>query len=225
MSPRRFLPLLLFLAAGCLSPAQSTSSGPAITNSDVRDAVVRSEARTADRLDGTDAALKKIDSQNAIQTNQNAQVGLAVGKLGDEVSAVKLAVSSVVDLKLDAKMSAVATAQADLKASLSVNASATAKLEAKLDSLAAAQAGLSNSVSSMKQTLTAGHDVVQDQFTPEMVEALKNANRTTSWAAAIFCGLILLVAVFAILVMRGSRLRADARSKELLGHLTRSLLK
>ena len=234
--------LLTLLAGGCLSPVQEVAQAPFITNEDVRNAVTRADAYASGRFDKVTDTLKKIDDQNAIQTNLNSQLGLSVGKLGEEVSAVKLNVDSLAKVNLDARLTAVANTQAELRAQLNANMEATAnldtklsatvtavaKLDAKLDAMVTAQVGVGNEVRSLKQDLTAGHDVNQTQFTEEMLAALQSANHTATWASAIYAAVIVALVVCATvaisLILHRSRQRAEKRADEYKDRFMKSML-
>ena len=225
------------LVSGCaLTGDQNVPSGPIATNNDVYNAVSEYTGKMAGLIK------ERSDSTNAIQTNMNSLLGASIGKVADDMTGVKVTADGLVkasaELKsnvgdISNKLEVAIRANVDLQAKMELQAKVTAELQAKLNAVATAQAGIGNkvdsAVSDLKQNFSAGHDVVQDQFTPEMLKGLQSANHMTIWACAIGAGVISLIAVMAALVfgfiVRASRLRAEGRAKEMLGLYTCSLPK
>jgi hypothetical protein len=83
------------------------------------------------------------------------------------------------------------------------------KLETRLETMASAQAGLSNQLEQL--TVQAGRDAHTTQFTPDMVQALRDGQRTV--VVTVVSGATAFV-LFAIVLLEASRRRAERRYRE-----------
>lgn len=64
-------------------------------------------------------------------------------------------------------------------------------IETRLDSIAQGQAGLSNHIENVKTTLSAGHDVSYQNFSKEVLDAIRSSNYTLFAVVFAICGMFI----------------------------------
>jgi len=191
------LPLLL---TGCLNnePRQN-ATGPTIKNDPISPVLV-------DPGQVNDIKKEIQTSQNAIQTNMQAALGVSVGKISDDLIRASASVRDLIHAELNTQIGDIKTKmeasiasnnelRAMLKIQMDINTSlhaelrsqieANMKLSSKIEAIVAAQAGVGNKIEStkeeLKQSFSAGHDVNSStvQFNKDMLESLKSANQVS----------------------------------------------
>jgi hypothetical protein len=251
---------LLFLP-GCLDnrPSQD-NNGPLIEN---RNPPTKADVEKSLQGVKDDVAKHVENSQTAIQQNMQSLLGVSVGKITDDLvkatvdlkdlihaeittkigemnNHVSAALASNNDIRamLKAQVDLNAKIQADLSASITANAQLQAQLDMK--NMLSAQVGfndkLTNTISDFKQTLSAGHDVVNNtiSFTKDNVESLKNANavaiaqvREAAIVIILLCLIIAAAVSFCFYVAWGrAENRCVVKDKECQvaqAHLTRAM--
>jgi hypothetical protein len=105
-----FLALFLLTLSGCAVSEQSQKNGAPEVNwvekakTDVKnDLAGMVEEKFKSRDDKTKNVSDKVDSQNAIQANVNALLGASIGKLGEDVTGVKVGQADLVRIQTDLK--------------------------------------------------------------------------------------------------------------------------
>ena len=222
----RLLPIIpiILVLSGCLDLGKQhqNNTGPTLTRADVLTPEELDKHLLAQKHEVRDDIKRDIqDSSNAIQANVNSLIGGSIGKLGEKVTGLELGMRDLVhvsaDLKasfsssidstvqLSNKMNTNLSAVADLQAKVESQIKLNAELNAKLQAVGNAQVGLSNdfksSISEMKQDFKAGGDIVNSQFTKEMLEALKSANKTTVDTSLFYALILVGIVVAACLVL------------------------
>lgn len=221
-----FVALCLLALPGCLDNRPHQENGaPLIENA------TRHSLSKEDLADAKADIAKHVDStQTAIQQNMQSLLGVSMGqlaqdlvkatvslqdlihaeittKIGEMNNNLNAALASNNDIRLQLKAQAELNAklQADLSASIKANAELQAQLDLK--NMMSAQVGfndkITHTIDDFKQTLSAGHDVVNNtiSFTKENVESLKNANAvaiTQVREAAIVIILLCLIVAAAV---------------------------
>lgn len=254
--------LSLFFLSGCLDKKDHMdNNGPLIENRNSPPTKADVEKSLDDAKN--DIAKHVENSQTAIQQNMQSLIGASMGKFADDLvkatidlkdlihaeittkigeinNHVSAALASNNDIRamLKAQIDLNAKIQADLSASIQANAQLQAQLDMK--NMLSAQVGFNDKITStltdFKQTLSAGHDVVNNtiSFTKENVESLKNANavsisqvREAALVIILLCLIIAAAVSFCFYVAWGrAENRCVAKDKEfqvVQGHLTRAM--
>lgn len=220
--------LLITFLCGCVDhrPRQADSLNVTSTQPERLD-FKGVETATQDTLKAVkDFHAENTSSANAVQ-NSISGIGANLGKLAEKVQGfggdlahlsatmentlnVQTSARAELASSIEAKVSS--AVQSSVAASASLNASAIADLMAKVDVMAQAQAGLSNRIESMQQTVSSGRDSIVStvQFSQQMADTIAKSYDSMLQIVGVMCGVI-------CVMLEASRRRAESRFREFSG--------
>lgn len=219
--------LLAFVAfTGCLGDQQNRLADTVVQKAP-EPAVITKENP------GTENAIRELRTETTSSNNatQNSITGLGVqvSKVAEKIQGVggdlahlegdlvhletnvKAQVDAQANVDAQFRVSLSNEIQASLKVQAQANAEAIANLHIKLDALVQVQTGLNNKIEQMTTSVSSGRDSIVKitQFSDQMVQTLKDDNRTLIQIVLILSGLTHSVV---IILAHQSRSRAESRA-------------